>query len=61
MQASLIAVAATAIVLANPARAAADEIRVWTARAIATVLGEIGSEFERGTGHRLVVTSDLPT
>jgi molybdate transport system substrate-binding protein len=38
----------------------AGEITVWTARAIATVLREIGSEFERESGHRLVVTSDLP-
>lgn len=35
------------------------EIRVWTARAIATVLAEIGPEFERTTGNRLHVTSDL--
>jgi molybdate transport system substrate-binding protein len=35
------------------------ELRVWTARAIATVLAEIGPEFERSTGHRLNVTSDL--
>jgi molybdate transport system substrate-binding protein len=47
-------------VFAVPVRAAADEIRVWTARAIATVLAEIGGEFERATGHRLIVTSDLP-
>jgi molybdate transport system substrate-binding protein len=33
---------------------------VWTARALATVLAEIGPEFERDTGHKLVVSSDLP-
>ena len=38
----------------------AAEITVWTTRAIATVLAEIGSEFERETGHKLVITSDLP-
>ena len=38
----------------------ATELRVWTARAGATVLAEIGPEFERTTGHKLVVTSDLP-
>lgn len=38
----------------------AREIRVWTARAIATVLAEIGPEFERKTGHKLIVSSDLP-
>ncbi len=36
------------------------EIKVWTARAIATVLAEIGAEFERATGHTLRVSSDLP-
>lgn len=36
------------------------EIRVWTARALATVLAEIGSQFERTTGCRLNITSDLP-
>ena len=36
------------------------EITVWTARAIATVLVEIGPEFERTTGFRLKITSDLP-
>lgn len=42
---------------ADSARAA--EIKVWTARAIATVLAEVGPEFERQTGHRLSVTTDL--
>jgi molybdate transport system substrate-binding protein len=35
------------------------EIRVWSARAIATVLAEIGPQFETTTGFRLIVTSDL--
>jgi molybdate transport system substrate-binding protein len=35
------------------------EIRVWTARAIATVLAEIGPQFEHTTGYRLNVASDL--
>jgi molybdate transport system substrate-binding protein len=43
---------------ADPARAA--EIKVWTARAIATVLAEAGPEFERASGHRLAVSADLP-
>jgi molybdate transport system substrate-binding protein len=34
---------------------------VWTSRAIATVLAEIGPQFERATGHRLHVYSGLPT
>ncbi len=36
------------------------ELEVWTARAIATVLAEIGPEFERTTGYRLRLISDLP-
>ena len=43
-----------------PAVARADTVTVWTSRALATVLAEIGSEFERATGHKLSVTSDLP-
>jgi molybdate transport system substrate-binding protein len=46
--------------IANPATAAAADITVWTTRAIATVLAEIGGEFERATGHRLIITTDLP-
>jgi molybdate transport system substrate-binding protein len=42
------------------ARQSPGEIKVWTARAIATVLAEIGPEFERTTGYRLSVTRDLP-
>jgi len=42
-------------VLANPGAAAAADITVWTTRAIATVLAEIGGEFERATGHRLII------
>ena len=52
---------ATAAVLANPIVTVAADIRVWTSRAIATVLAEIGPKFERETGHRLIVSSDLPT
>ena len=37
----------------------AAEIKVWTARAIATVLTKVGSQFEHATGHRLAITSDL--
>ena len=36
------------------------ELRVWTTRAIATVLAEVGPEFERTTGFHLSVVSDLP-
>jgi molybdate transport system substrate-binding protein len=51
---------ALSIVSAAPVKARADEIRIWTARALATVLAEVGSDFERATGHKLVVSSDLP-
>ena len=51
---------ALGVVVAKPVVASADEINVWTTRAIATVLAEIGSEFERATGHRLIISSDLP-
>lgn len=58
----IISTAALALIfiVAQPITANAAEIRVWTARAIATVLAEIGPEFERTTGHKLKVTSDLP-
>ena len=37
----------------------AATIKVWTARALATVLEKVGPEFERTSGHKLIVTSDL--
>jgi ABC-type molybdate transport system substrate-binding protein len=43
--------------LAHIAAANAAEIKVLTARAIATVLDKIGSDFERETGHKLNVIS----
>jgi molybdate transport system substrate-binding protein len=46
------------LLIQSPAHAA--ELRVWTARVGATVLDEIGPEFERATGHKLAVSSDLP-
>jgi hypothetical protein len=33
-------------------------IRVWTTRAIATVLAEVGAQFERTAGYRLDVSSE---
>jgi molybdate transport system substrate-binding protein len=44
---------------ADPANA--PELKVWTARAIATVLAEVGPQFERTTGYKLAISSDLPT
>jgi molybdate transport system substrate-binding protein len=46
--------------LVGPLAARAADVRVWTARAIATVLAEVGPRFERTTGHRLHVSSGLP-
>ena len=54
------AVMALAVVVVQPGAVSAAELKVWTARAIATVLAEIGSEFERETGHTLIISSDLP-
>ena len=47
--------------LTQPVKVNAADIRVWTARAMATVLAEIGPQFERATGHKLNIVSDLPT
>jgi molybdate transport system substrate-binding protein len=46
--------------LVQPIAANAAEIRVWTARALATVLAEVGPDFERATGHELEVSTGLP-
>jgi molybdate transport system substrate-binding protein len=36
------------------------ELTVWTARALATVLAEVGHQFEQTSGYRLKITTDLP-
>ena len=51
---------ALTLIIVQPIVAGAVEIKVWAARAIATVLAEIGPQFERSTGHKLIVSSDLP-
>jgi molybdate transport system substrate-binding protein len=53
--------AALALIPFHPPTANAAEIKIWTARALATVLAEIGPGFERTTGHNLAVFSGLPT
>ena len=63
MQARHLVLAALAVGGLAPTRATPQQparLRVWVARAIATVLAEVGPEFERTSGHRLEVTSDLP-
>lgn len=49
------------LALGQPGMANAAEIHIWTAKAIATVLEEVGPQFERASGHRLNVYSGLPT
>ncbi len=48
-----------ATVLTHGGAANAAEIKIFTARAVATVLDKIGPEFERTTGHKLSVISGL--
>jgi len=52
---------ALALVLALAGPANADEIKVWTTRALATVLAEVGPQFERTTHHKLLISVGLPT
>ncbi len=47
------------VLFAHADLANAAEIRLWTARAIFTVLAEIGPQFERTTGHKLNISTDL--
>ncbi len=51
---------ALAFSLFQPVIAYAAKLEVWTARAFATVLSEIGPRFEQETGHTLKVSSGLP-
>jgi len=46
-------------ILTHGGTANAAEIKVFTGRAIATVLDKIGPEFERTTGHKLNVISGV--
>ena len=48
------------VLLAQASPVTAAEIKIWTARALATVLAEVGPQFERTTGHHLSVYSGLP-
>jgi molybdate transport system substrate-binding protein len=40
-------------------QACSDELKIFTSRAVSTVLEKIGPEFEKGTGHKLNITTDL--
>jgi molybdate transport system substrate-binding protein len=48
-----------ALFLVHLAPAKAAEIKVWAARALVTVLAEVGPEFERTTGHKINLSSGL--
>jgi molybdate transport system substrate-binding protein len=48
-----------ALLFAQVGPAKAAEIKVWAARALVTVLAEVGPEFERTTGHRIITSSGL--
>jgi molybdate transport system substrate-binding protein len=50
---------ALTVMLAQPVIAPPTAIKVFTTRAIATVLGKTGAEFERTAGHKLDVTTDI--
>lgn len=54
-----IATLALTLSLTHPLAAHADEIKIFSTRAIATVLEKVGPDFERATGHRLIVISDI--
>ena len=54
-----IATLALTLSLTYPLAAHADEIKIFSTRAIATVLEKVGPDFERATGHRLIVISDI--
>jgi len=47
------------IALAHGTAALADELNVYVPRAIATVLDSVGAQFQRQTGYKLVVISDV--
>ena len=40
-------------------QAYSDELKIFTSRAIATILEKIGPEFEKNTGHKLNITTGL--
>lgn len=52
-------VAVTLFSASHMSRSEAAEIRLGTTRAVATILSEIGAQFEKSTGHTLKVSSDL--
>lgn len=56
---SAIATLGLTVSLAQPVAAKAEEIKIFATRSIATVLDKIGADFERATGHKLNITTDI--
>src|SRR6516162_3992301 len=54
---SVCVVVALAIVAANPAFS--DELKIFGSRVTRMVVDDIGPQFERATGHRLLVVTDV--
>ena len=54
-----IAMSALSVLVGWPGVLNAAEIKIFSTRAIATVLDKVGPEFERATGHRLNVMTDI--
>src|SRR5687767_15180061 len=54
-----LALAGLTLLSGRPDAANAADIKIFSTRAIATVLDKVGPEFERTTGHRLNVTTDI--
>ena len=45
--------------LASKVTPSSDELKIFASRAVGTVLEKIGPEFEKGTGHKLNITTGL--
>jgi molybdate transport system substrate-binding protein len=55
----LVAVFGLAFPALGSVKAGAAEIKIFTTRSIATVLDKVGTEFERSSGHRLSIVTDI--
>jgi molybdate transport system substrate-binding protein len=56
---SIVAAIVTCVFVSTSQTASAAELKIFTARAIATILQEIGPQFEKETGHKLNVIAGL--
>ena len=55
----VVGILALLVVVLGPSAASAAEIKVFATRSVTTILAETGPDFERATGHRLDVTTDI--